>query len=238
VVRDALAAYIAKNLKIAHLVDIIAYNISFPGKIHHNWPATIHTIAPGETVRKQRGSKYNALRLKQLWAHASTFEQKGLTRQIINHMTWHKQLPIIIALDLLIGNSDRHCGNLCYDPETDSFCAIDMDDTFNKDLCEIAYKKLFIMLNDPKIVFTSEEITAFVQLRKTLMYLLSHYESRHMIKKMYYFAKKTGFVSGSSLYTPSIEKKLTTYAETITQSWISARKLVKVLETIIKINNK
>src|SRR5690606_14520789 len=109
---------------------------------------------------------------------------------------------------------------------------------FNKDLCEIAYKKLFIMLNDPKIVFTSEEITAFVQLRKTLMYLLSHYESRHMIKKMYYFAKKTGFVSGSSLYTPSIEKKLTTYAETITQSWISARKLVKVLETIIKINNK
>ena len=145
VVRDELAAYIAKDLLIAHKVYVIAFKKGFPGQINSNWPATLHTLAPGETVRKQRENKYNALRLKQVWAHAQTFNEKGLTPIIVEYMTWHWQIPIIIALDLMIGNSDRHCGNLCYDPTTDSFCAIDMDDTFNKDLCDLACKKLEFM---------------------------------------------------------------------------------------------
>src|SRR4029077_11412230 len=51
VVRDALAAYIAKDLGIAHEVDIISPDAEFPGKIKPSWPMTIHTIAPGETAR-------------------------------------------------------------------------------------------------------------------------------------------------------------------------------------------
>ena len=53
-----------------------------------------------------------------------------LTIVIIYRMTWHVQLPIIVALDLFICNTDRHRGNLFYDAVTDTFCAIDMDDIF------------------------------------------------------------------------------------------------------------
>ena len=35
-----------------------------------------------------------------------------LTEIIIDQMTWHRQLPIIIAFDLFISNTDRHRGNL------------------------------------------------------------------------------------------------------------------------------
>lgn len=233
VVRDALAAYIAKDLNIAHQVDVITFNKSIPGKIYNEWPATIHTIAPGDTVRKQRASIYSSLRLKQFWAHADTFEAQGLTHDIITHMTWHKQLPIIVALDLIIGNSDRHCGNLCYDPTTDKFCAIDMDDTFNKDLCEIACRKLTMMIRDPKVIFTKQEINALVQLRQAIMYLLRRHDPVHLIRKMHSFAKKSGFIKGSKIYTPSIAKKLNHYALTITQTWVSARKLVVILNQLI-----
>src|SRR5579863_2744438 len=68
VVRDALAAFIVRSLKIAHEVDIISFKKPFPGKMYDGWPATLHTIAPGETVRKQPDSIYSQLRLRQLWA--------------------------------------------------------------------------------------------------------------------------------------------------------------------------
>ncbi|SRR6266404_4260036 len=86
VVRDALAAYIAEKLNIAHQIDIIDSTIELPGKVKKQWPATLHTIALGETVRKQRQCKYNALRLRQFWAQAQSFDQKGITKSIIEHM--------------------------------------------------------------------------------------------------------------------------------------------------------
>ena len=232
VVRDALAAYIAQDLAIAHRVYVISSKKKFPGKVHPYWPATLHTLAPGETVRKQRNSKYNALRIKQEWAHAQSFDEKGLTKIIINFMTWHWQLPIIIALDLIIGNSDRHCGNLCYDPQTDSFCAIDMDDTFNKDLCIIAYKK-FIMMKKAKNNFTKEEKRALVQMKNTLKFLVNRHKPRTLINKLHFFAKKAGFVKGSTLYDESVKKKLLYYESMITQSNASAYKLIALLDQII-----
>lgn len=234
VVRDALAAYIAQDLNnIAHHVFIISPKKDFPGKVHPHWPATLHTIAPGETVRKQRNSKYNALRIKQVWAQAKSFDEKGLTRVIINYMTWHWQLPIIIALDLIIGNSDRHCGNFFYDPETDSFCLIDMDDTFNKDLCIIAHKQLELMMKNKKNGFTKEEIYALVQMRKTLKFLVHKHKPHDLINKLHYFAKKAGFVKGSKLYDDSVKKKLLCYELTIMQSNESAHKLIALLNRII-----
>jgi hypothetical protein len=233
VVRDALAAYIAQDLAIAHHVYIIPSKKNFPGKVHPEWPATLHTIAPGETVRKQRTSKYNALRIKQEWAHAQSFDEKGLTKIIINFMTWHWQLPVIIALDLIIGNSDRHCGNLCYDPQTDSFCAIDMDDTFNKDLCIIAYKKLAVMIKSTKNNFTKEEKKALGKMKNTLKFLVNRHKPQVLINKLHYFAKKAGFVKGSKLYDDSVKRKLLYYESMIMQSNQSAYKLIALLDQII-----
>ena len=233
VVRDALAAYIAKALGIAHEVYVVAAKKKFFGKIDPEWPATLHTLARGETVRKQRDSKYNALRLKQEWAHAQSFSQKGLTPIIIEYMTWHWQIPIIIALDLIIGNSDRHCGNLCYDPPTDTFCAIDMDDTFNKDLCGIACKKLEHMIKQNEAPFTKDEKNALLKMRNTLKFLLSTHKPHDLIKKLYYFAKKAGFVKGGKLYNDRIKNKLAYYETMIIKTNESAYKLVSLLDTIL-----
>ena len=148
-------------------------------------------------------------------------------------MTWHRQLPIIIALDLMIGNSDRHCGNLCYDPETDSFCAIDMDDTFNKDLCALACKKLESMIKKNAAPFTKEEKKALFQMRNTLKFLVYTHKPQDLIKKLYYFAKKAGFVKGGKLYNDRIKNKLAYYETMITRTNESAYKLIALIDTII-----
>jgi len=233
VVRDALSSYVARELDIAQDVLIVSYKKKFPGKIKSTWPATIHTLAPGETVRVQKNSKYNMLRLRQFWAGAKNFGEKGLTRDIITYMTWHKQLPIIVALDLLIGNSDRHCGNLCYDPKTDTFCAIDMDDTFNKDLCLLACKKIKIMLDDDSIVLTRQELKALQIMRNTLTFLIKKHTPKDIIEKMYSFATKAGFIRSSKIHNVRIVRKLWLYEKMITKSYKSARRLIVLLDTII-----
>jgi hypothetical protein len=234
VVRDALAAYIAKCLgNIAHEVEIIAYQENFPGKVKNNLPATLHTIAPGQTVRVQRDIPYNALRLRQFWANAKTYREKGFTREIITHMTWHWQLPIIVALDLVIGNSDRHGANLFYDPINDRFCAIDMDDTFNKDLCLFTCKKLQFMIREEHVIFTEQELRALARLKDTLQLLVRHHKPRNTIKKLRLFARKAGFVKGSKLYSASIEKKLLHYEGMIFSTYHNACELIVLLDTII-----
>lgn len=233
VVRDALSSYIAQDLNIAQHVFIISYKKDFPGKVKSHWPATIHTIASGETVRAQRNSKYSKLRLRQFWMSSQDFVEKGLTQDIIKHMAWHKQLAIIVALDLIIGNSDRHCGNLCYDPKTDTFCAIDMDDTFNKDLCLVACKKIKMLLEDDDVIFTQQELQALGIMRNTLKLLVKKYTPKDIIAKLHSFASKAGFTRGNKIYNPRIMRKLYLYEKTIIQSYKSAHELIVLLDTII-----
>ena len=232
VVKDALAAWMAELLDIAHNVGVISYQKDMVGKVKKSFPATIHTIAPGDTVRAQKECKYNAIRLRQFWANAKKYEDKGLTKAIISYMTWHDQLPIIVALDLVIGNSDRHCGNLCYDPQTDTFCAIDMDDTFNKDLCGFACKKIASIFKNEK--FTLEELKALSALRDTLALFVKKYKPKKIIAKLHFFSKIAGFVPGNKIYTSTIEKKIKLYEKMIAKTYVSAQKLIKLIDTIVK----
>jgi hypothetical protein len=233
VVRDALAAEIAQTLcGFAQEIDIIGASEKIFGKIKIGWPATLHTIAPGETVRKQPKCKYSALRLRQCVPLAMD-EEMGLTKTIIEYMTWHRQIPEIIALDLLTGNGDRNCGNFCYDSITDTFFLIDMDDTFDKDLCDLAYRNLKFMLTKEKVIFSKEEIRALAHMRDTLKFLIRKNTPYDLIQKLYFFAKKAGFSKGSSLYTDRIQKKLLLYETMIIQSYVSAHKLITLLDSII-----
>lgn len=230
--RDALAAYIAKDLGIAHSVEVISSKIDIPGKINSMWPATIHTTAAGKTIRSQPESKYHALSLKQRLPGVK-ITGLWLTEKIINQMTWHDQLPIIIALDLFICNTDRHGGNLFYDPETDSFCAIDMDGIFRRNLPEMACEKLDEMVNIHQKQFTEKEIIALVSVKKTLTFLLNKYTSKHLINKFHFFVDKAGITKGSFLYTARVEKKIAHHESMIIKSRASLHKLIIVLDKII-----
>lgn len=229
VVRDALAAYIAADLSIAHSVQIIQ---DFPRKIHEMYPAALLTIASGATIRSQPECRYYHLCLKQRTVDNELLHNRWLTETIIEQITWHKQLPIIIGLDLFICNTDRHGGNLFYDPDTDCFCAIDMDNIFRRDLPALACEKLKAMISNKK-QFTHQEIEALTSVRDTIQFLLDKYPSHHLIEQLHMFAQQAGFVEGSMLYTKKIAKKIARHEAIIVASRESSYKLIKILNKII-----
>ena len=173
IVRDTLSAYIAEKVRIpTNRVCIIPPRVYFLGKKFMDEPASLHTYAPGFTLREQP-SVYDDLYVQQRWKSRWSYEQKGLTVEVIRNMARHPALPCIVALDTFIGNSDRHDGNLCYDFDTDTFCGIDMDDTFNKNLCKVACDHVRAMLDDVNLIFYFQEVAGLRKYKLTLEKLIN-----------------------------------------------------------------
>jgi len=146
-------------------------------------------------------------------------------------MTQYKILAILVALDSFIGNGDRHRGNLFYDAQTGTFCAIDMDSSFAKDLCRLAHEKLIMMRQDRDNPFSRKELDALVVYRQTIKKLLKKYTVQDLQKKLLYFVEQAGFVPGNSVYRKwNIKRKLMHYNDMIAKNYASAKTLVAFLD--------
>jgi len=140
-IREALASCIAESLDIpVNHIRIIPPGARFPGKKFTERAATLHTFAHGRSLLDP--GKYRYLKIKQLWKEALPKEHWGLTWQVIHNMSLHPDLPIIVAFDTFIGNSDRCPHNLRYHGKSDHFCGIDMEISFNKNLSNIAVDQI------------------------------------------------------------------------------------------------
>ncbi len=233
IVRDTLSAYIAEKVRIpTNRVCIIPPRVYFLGKKFMDEPASLHTYAPGFTLREQP-SVYDDLYVQQRWKSRWSYEQKGLTVEVIRNMARHPALPLIVALDTFIGNSDRHDGNLCYDPKTDRFCGIDMDDTFNKNLCKVARDHVRAMLDDVNLIFSFQEVAGLRQYMLTLEKLIDKFTPDKLQKKLDYFVKRVGLTSSRMFNNKSVKHKLSEYKIIMVESYEDAKKLIRLLDKLI-----
>jgi hypothetical protein len=232
-VRDALAAYIAQDLGIAHSVQIISAQDYIQGKKYRNLPAALLTLASGKMIQDLHDNRYGELCLKQRFPACNSSPGRWLTETIIYQMTWHWQLPLIIALDLFLSNPDRHRGNFFYDQTTDRFCLIDMDNIFRWDLPTLARKKLDIMVNVDKKKFSRKEIKALIKVRDTLTLLLKKYTPDKIIAHLHLFAQQVGYSDDDIINNKKIAKKIASHEKMIVKSRASTHELIKVLDKII-----
>jgi hypothetical protein len=237
VVRDAFAAWIAKDLKIAHSVTIIPANQEFYGKKNRDNAAVLLTIAPGKTLKNQPESKYYKLSLKQRLPDTMLSAHRWLTETIIYQMTWHPQLPVIIGLDIFLCNTDRHKSNLFYDNVTDTFCAIDMDNIFRRNLPELALGKLKRMVEYNK-QFTPEEIKALTIMRDTITFLMGKYSVKKLTHKLDTFVQQAAFAHNGPVSRLKIVKKVAHHKRIIAESRVSAQALALLLTKIINQSSK
>lgn len=224
-VRDALTAHIAEDFGIAHRVAIIRAGKDFPGKEYKEWPATIHTIAPGKMIKAQN-SEYVRMDIKQA--------DVGFRREMLHWMMKHPVLNKVVALDTFLCNHDRHRGNLFYDPSKDSFCAIDMDSVFKYNLCALACKFFYSMIHRGSTRLLHKEIKALQIYKEHLEYLIAHHKPEDTIALYDYFLEKAGFVSDSPLYTQKMQLEIDRNRRMIKESYKDAQRLVDILEEIIK----
>ena len=228
-IRDAIAAWVALDLNIAHVVHIIPADKSFPGK-EQGWPALLLTIAPGKTIKSQPESRYYALALKQRKDPDIMASDKWLTEIILEQITWHDQLPIIVGLDLFVCNTGRHNANLFYDPAQDIFCAIDMDHCYRLNLPSIAIARLNRMILKKKI-FTQAEVRALKIMKKTLEFLAKKHSAQQIVEQLYLFTKQARITN--NIYISSIGKKLEKDKKVIMESRSSVINLISLLDNII-----
>lgn len=228
VVRDALTAHIiadSSRENIAHKVEIIPAGKDFPGKKRSDWPATIHTVAPGHMIKAQE-SEYKKMNIKQA--------ELGFRRDMLPWMAKHTTLATIVGYDTFLCNHDRHRGNLFYDKKNDSFCAIDMDSAFKYNLCDLACKNLMKMIQTGSLSFKSVEMKALMIYRDTLKYLIKKYKPEDTIALYDHFVEKAGFVEGSPLYTRKIRLELERNRAMMRESYADAQRLVEILNSIIR----
>src|SRR5947207_477333 len=178
VVRDAITAHIAEDFGIAHQVAIIPAGKSFPGKPRTDWPATLHTIAPGKMIKAQNSS-YNRMNIKQA--------DVGFRRDMLVWMMKHPVLIKMVALDTFLCNHDRHRGNLFYEAKTDSFCAIDMDSSFKYNLCAFACKNFTAMLGNKNLRLSHREIKTLTLYKEYLEFLIDRHHPQDTLELYDFF---------------------------------------------------
>ena len=229
VVRDAVMAHCAENFIDAHLVDIIPAGKEFPGKPRKDWPATIHTIAPGKMIKDQN-SRFNHMNIKQAAV--------GFRYDMLEWMAKDATLIKIVAFDTVLCNHDRHRGNLFYNAKTDSFCAIDMDSACKYNLCALACQNFTAMLNNRKLQLSGKELRVLIEYKKHLQFLIDHYQPEDRLALYDYFAQKAGFVEGSPIYLPKFVLEMEHNKEVIIASYQDAQKLVKIVGQLIEKTQK
>lgn len=230
VVRDAITAHIAEDFGIAHRIAMIPAGKKFPGKPRTDWPATLHTIAPGKMIKAQN-SRYDGMNIKQA--------DIGFRRDMLTWMIKHPTLIMIVAMDTFLCNHDRHRGNLFYHGKTDSFCAIDMDSSFKYNLCALACKNFTAMLNNRNLRLSSREIGALTSYKEYLEFLIDRHHPEDTIAQYDEFVDCAGFVEGNpALYTQWIALEIERNRRMIRESYKDVLTLIPILEQLIKVSKK
>lgn len=224
VVRDAVMADLAEGLMVAHQVDIIPAGVAFPGKVRTDWPATIHTVAPGKMIKEQK-KLFRGMNIKQA--------NIGFRLDMLPWMAKDDRLIFIVAFDTFFCNHDRHRGNLFYNPKDDSFCAIDMDSSFKYNLCGLACNNFSAMLSERKLKLSKKEVRILRLYSKHLQFLIDNYDPIDTLAMYDYFAAKAGFVEGAPLYLPRFIVGMLHNKRLIVESYADAQRLVKIVEKLI-----
>lgn len=226
IVRDAITAHVAETFDLAHQVDVIPADVDFPGKVIKEWPATIHTVAPGMMI-KNLDNFYKKMNIKQA--------DIGFRRDMLYWMAKHPTLVKVVALDTFLCNHDRHRGNLFYNPKTDTFCAIDMDSSFKYNLSLLACENFTKMITNGSLFpLKRKELKVLREYRNALQDLLKAHQPEVTIAVFEDFIEKAGFVDGAPFYHKKFAMELESNKATMRQSYENIKELVKILNGIIK----
>jgi len=169
-------------------IGLIPAGVQFIGK-DIRFPATLHKYVPGIRFDTYQGSAYKGLYIKQ-----KNLKNRisGLTRTVIYHMSRHKDLPVLVALDAFVGNADRGKSNYFYDEITDSFYGIDMAGTFYRDICGLSIEHIKSFLCEPKEYFSRRELQGLLLYYQTLRGLVLLYSPDYLCARLEYYIQRAG----------------------------------------------
>lgn len=235
---DATACHIGNSIDVSvNKVYVSPPGEDISGKRNINYPATVHTLAAG--VGTNTPCSYQDIdiqqRYRKVWMqeayhlNALKEEERGLTPKVIYNMSFHKDLPAIVALDTFTGNSDRNPENLFYDSIQDRFCGIDMAAAFTKPLAEVALTQLTRL---DWALLSKKEREALLDYRETLVSLLEHWPPERQIEALLAYSEAGGFIPGTHLWDQSVEERIQYHQKCIRQNYEYTMQVVDLISSM------
>ncbi len=238
-VLEEMASEIARTLNISlNHAEIVAASDWFEHRLLPNFPGTLHLRVPGASVEdnppwvnfsiQQRiRSPFQIARMGPLPS-----EVTGLTKEVIDTMSKHPDLPRIVALDTFLGNNDRSAPNVFYDAKGDRFYGIDMGSCLIGNLAQCAHEKILLYSAEISSLST-QELQGLVSYRKTLQSLTEQFPPANMISLLDQLLKKAGFTPNNSLlWNKDVERKLKKWKLAILENYNDSIKLVNLLQEL------
>ncbi len=240
-VRAVLASIVAESLDIPiNRVRIIPAHRAFAGKYFEGRVATLHTFVEGSLVKYLKLPYEVSIRLK--YKEDMPTNKRGLTYPIIQSMSFHKDLPVIVAFDTFVSNSGRHRKNLFYNKQSDRFCGIDLEQAgrkpFDMNYSQISYYNMKELFQNSQFKLSNREKAALKLFHKTLKELIKKNppEKFHTILDQLVdqtgFKKKGYFSSGQEIPC-NVELYVKRYKIRISQQYASAQKLAAFLDKVL-----
>ena len=226
--KEVLISLIAESANIpVNRVRLIPAETFFPGKTYKKRMATLHTFVPGESLQS---IKYPEVDIQQFNKKGKVF---GLTRNVINHMSLSPNLAKIVAFDTFTGSKNRSRVNVFFDEKSNDFYGIDLKKAFLKDLGHLTYESIKKMYAAKS--FTSRQIDTLKIYCDTLKKLIAKNSPSDTCKKLDALVKTTNLNHKYVLLTRNSVEEC---KEMIFQNYNSTKKLVKLLDEIIKKHTK
>ncbi len=222
--KEVLISGIAESANVpVNRVRLIPAATFFLGKLYKERIATLHTFIPGKSLKET--SQYSRVSIKQFKPKDKIL---GITRSIIDHMSLSPNLAQIVALDTFTGSINHSRVNIFFDEESNDFYGIDLEKAFLKNLGHLAYENIKKMYAEEK--FTSCQIDALKIYHDTLKQLIAKNPPSDICRKFDVLVKTTNLNNKRN----SVKK----CKVMIFQNYNSAKKLVKLLDNIIKNHKK
>lgn len=230
VAREMLSASVAESVGIlANRVAIIPALCPFPGKKRVNFPATLHEVVPGKNIHELPKSFKDKLFIQQYMKDSVPQKKWGLSREVIQSMTIHPDLPVMVGFDTFIACADRHKGNYFFCAERDHFYLIDLESSWNKDLAFYACRYILSLLSHGSDL-SAKELEALKIYRDTIKNLLYHYSPESLYKKMVECTVRGGLITRT--LKKNVGAELLKYERTIRENYSSCQKLVRLLDKL------
>lgn len=238
-VLDTLGCQIAEEVGIPlNKVRLISAGKPFVGKKMLDFPATLHTLAMGLSLEED--NPFPGLDIHQRFRRKNSpawdfwgplpIEKTGLTKVVVRGMSYHADLPLIVALDTFVGNADRSYPNIYYDNSKDRFCGIDMAASFNT---QLAFYAALHLEKTTKNDFSSEELAALISYKETLESLLKIWPAKRQKQALWEITKKAGFKKEAGFFDKPLYQRICFHIKNIDVNYAECVRLMEVLNTLL-----
>lgn len=229
---ELLATDMAHAVGVSHdRACLIPAGIDFVGKTPH-LPASLHEFAPGIAYKACKNKYHDGFCLIQE-------KNRGLTRDIIYHMSCHKDLPAMVALDTFVGNNDRGRTNYFYDISCDTFTGIDLGCAFTRKLSAPSVENIKKLASDSSAFLSETEWQALSIYTATLQKLIDLYPPKVSCELLDAYIAQAGFYN-DSYFDAKIQAKWQEYfnnnKRVIQENYESSLELLNVLQAFLRVH--